>query len=93
MVAALAVIGFANPMTNAPFFGILTARVPAALFPKVIQAIIVANQVIRPAAYAAAGFLFVSLGLHTVYAIAAVLASLASINYILAVLSGAQETA
>jgi MFS family permease len=88
MVVALAIIGFANPMTNAPYFGILTTRVPPALFPKVMQAIIVANQVIRPAAYAAAGFLFASFGLHTIYALAAVLASVASLNYISAILSG-----
>jgi predicted MFS family arabinose efflux permease len=87
MVAALAVIGFANPMTNAPFFGILTTRVPPALFPKVLQAIIVSNQVIRPLAYATAGFLFASLGLHAVYALAAVLSSLASLNFIFAVLA------
>jgi MFS family permease len=87
MVAALAVIGFANPMTNAPFFGILTTRVPPALFPKVLQAIIVSNQVIRPLGYATAGFLFASLGLHAVYALAAVLASLASLNFVLAVLA------
>ena len=93
MVVALAVIGFANPMTNAPYFGILTTRVPPALFPKVMQAIIVANQVIRPAAYAAAGFLFASLGLHTIYALAAVIASVASLNYIGAILSGKVEEA
>jgi predicted MFS family arabinose efflux permease len=97
MVGALTIIGFANPMTNAPFFGILTARVPPALFPKVLQAIIVSNQVIRPLGYATAGFLFASLGLHAVYALAAVLASLASLNFILAVLAErpvlAQETA
>ena len=90
MVGALAVIGFANPMTNAPYFGILTARVPPALFPKVIQAIIVSNQVIRPAAYALAGFLFAAVGLHTIYAFAAVVASVASLNFILAVLSERQ---
>jgi MFS family permease len=93
-VAALAVIGFANPMTNAPYFGILTARVPPALFPKVLQAIIVSNQVIRPAAYAAAGFLFASIGLHWIYAFAAAAASLASLNFIRAVLtSRGEETA
>jgi MFS family permease len=86
-VVAMAVIGFGNPMTNAPYFGILTTRVPPAVFPKVIQAIIVSNQVIRPAAYAAAGFLFASLGLHTIYAAAAVLATAASANFILAVRS------
>lgn len=93
MVAALAVIGFANPMTNAPYFGILTARVPPALFPKVIQAIIVSNQVIRPAAYATAGFLFASVGLHTVYALAAVVASIASLNFIVAIVSEAPALA
>jgi MFS family permease len=97
MVAALAVIGFANPMTNAPYIGILTTRVPPPLFPKVLQAIIVSNQVIRPLGYATAGFLFASLGLHVVYALAAALSSLASLNFILAVLTErsvlAQETA
>jgi hypothetical protein len=43
--------------------------------------------VIRPAAYAAAGFLFASLGLHTIYAVAAALATAASLNFILAVRS------
>jgi hypothetical protein len=57
------------------------------VFPKVVQAIIVSNQVIRPAAYAAAGFLFASLGLHVVYAVAAALATAASVNFILAVQS------
>jgi MFS family permease len=84
-VVAMAIIGFGNPMTNAPYFGILTTRVPPALFSKVLQAIIVSNQVIRPAAYAAAGFLFASLGLHTIYAVAAALATAASLNFILAV--------
>jgi MFS family permease len=96
-VVAMAIIGFANPMTNGPYFGILTTRVPPAVFPKVLQAIIVANQVIRPAAYALAGFLFASVGLHTVYAFAAVAASIASINFIFAVTSDqatvAQEAA
>ncbi|HEY6962166.1 MAG TPA: MFS transporter [Gaiellaceae bacterium] len=97
MVAAMAVVGFANPMSNAPYLGLLTARVPPPLFPKVVQTIIVSNQVIRPAAYAAAGALFAGLGLHAVYAIAAVAASAASLNFILAVLAEgqtfAQETA
>lgn len=87
IVAAMAVIGFANPMTNGPYFGVLTTRVPAPLFPKVLQAIIVSNQVIRPAAYATAGVLFAAVGLHVVYAFAAAVASVASINFILAVLS------
>ena len=97
MVTAMAIIGFANPMTNAPFIGMLTTRVPPALFPKVMQTIIVSNQVIRPIGYATAGYLFATLGLHTVYALAAVVASLASLNFVLAVTSDppalAEETA
>ena len=85
MVTAMAIIGFANPMTNAPYIGMLTARVPPALFPKVLQTIIVSNQVIRPLGYATAGYLFASIGLHTVYALAAVVSSFASLNFILAV--------
>jgi hypothetical protein len=92
-VVAMAVIGFGNPMSNAPYFGILTARTPPALFPKVVQLIIVSNQVIRPAAYAAAGFLFASLGLHVIYAVAAALATAASLNFILAVRSEPLEEA
>jgi hypothetical protein len=90
-VAAMAVIGFGNPMTNAPFFGILTTRVPPALFPKVLQAIIVSNQVIRPATYAAAGFLFLSFGLHAIYGVAAALASVASLNLVVALRSGSPD--
>jgi MFS family permease len=90
-VVAMAVIGFGNPMTNGPYLGILTTRVPPPLFPKVLQAIIVSNQVIRPAAYAAAGFLFASLGLHVIYAVAAALATAASLNFILAVQSGSLD--
>jgi MFS family permease len=85
MVVAMAIVGFANPMANAPIFGILTTRVPSAVFPQVVQTIIVSNQVVRPAAYAAAGALFASIGLHTVYAIAAALATTASTNFILAI--------
>jgi MFS family permease len=85
MVVAMAIVGFANPMANAPIFGILTTRVPPSVFPQVVQTIIVSNQVVRPAAYATAGALFASIGLHTVYAVAAVLATAASTNFILAI--------
>ena len=87
IVAAMAIIGFANPMTNGPYFGVLTTRVPAPLFPKVLQAIIVSNQVIRPAAYATAGLLFTAVGLRAVYAFAAAVATVASLNFIFAIVS------
>lgn len=50
------------------------------------------DQVIRPAAYAAAGFLFGSVGRHTIYAAAAVIATAASLNFIAAVQSESPGT-
>jgi len=96
VVAALAISGFSNPLINAPYFGLLVTRVPQALQPKVMQAVITANRVAAPLGYAVAGPLIVGLGLHSAYGIAAGLATLAAANFILAVTrSGAlvQETA
>jgi MFS family permease len=85
VVAALAVSGFSNPLINAPYLGLLVTRVPHALQPKVMQAVITANRVAAPLGYAVAGPLIVGLGLHSVYAIAAGLATLAAVNFVLAV--------
>jgi MFS family permease len=96
VVAALAVSGFSNPLINAPYLGMLTTRVPRALQPKVMQAVITANRVAAPLGYAVAGPLLVGLGLHPVYAIVAGLATLAAANFIVAATrTGAlvQETA
>jgi MFS family permease len=96
VAAALAVSGFSSPLINAPYLGMLTTRVPRALQPKVMQAVITANRVAAPLGYAVAGPLLVGLGLHPVYAIVAGLATLAAVNFILAVTqSGAlvQKTA
>jgi len=85
VVAALAVSGFFQPLINAPYLGMLTTRVPRALQPKVMQAVITANRVAAPLGYAVAGPLIVGLGLHSVYAIVAALAALAAVNFIRAV--------
>jgi predicted MFS family arabinose efflux permease len=86
VVAALALSGFSNPLINAPYLGMLTTRVPRALQPKVMQAVITANRVAAPLGYAVAGPLLVGLGLHPVYAIVAGLGTLAAVNFILAVM-------
>lgn len=93
MVAALAVVGFSNPLINAPYFGILSARVPAARLAKVIQVIITSNQVAGPLGYATAGLLFAAIGLHDAYAIAAAVGTLASLNFVAAVLSPSSAVA
>jgi MFS family permease len=97
MMFALALSGFCNPLINAPYIAMLSTRVPRALQAKVMQAIITANQVAGPLGYAVAGVLFVSIGLHTTYAIVALLASVAAANFVQALLASppalAQEAA
>jgi MFS family permease len=87
MIFALAVTGFCNPLTNAPFFGILSSRVPPALQAKVLQVIITSNQVAGPLGFAIAGFLFATIGLHWAYALAAALGTVAALNFIAAILA------
>jgi MFS family permease len=85
---ALAICGASIPMINAPYLGMLTTRVPKALRGKVLQAIITINQAAGPLGYVIAGPLFVHAGLHAAYAVVAGLATVASLNFILAVTSG-----
>ena len=40
---AMALVGFSNPIVNAPIFGLLATRVPQAFQPKVIQTLVTAN--------------------------------------------------
>jgi hypothetical protein len=54
----------------------------------VLQAIITINQAAGPLGYVIAGPLFVHAGLHAAYAVVAGLATVASLNFILAVTSG-----
>jgi hypothetical protein len=53
----------------------------------VIQVIITSNQVAGPLGFAMAGVLFTSIGLHASYLLAAVVGTVASVNFILAVTS------
>ena len=87
MIVALGITGFSNPLTNAPFFGILSSRVPTALQPKVLQVIITSNQVAGPLGFAVAGVLFTTIGLQWSYAIAAALGTVAAINFVSAILA------
>jgi len=84
---ALAICGASIPMINAPYLGILSTRIPRALRGKVIQSLITINQLAGPAGLLIAGPLFVRYGVHAVYAVVAVLATFASANFILAVVS------
>jgi len=79
---AMALVGFSNPIVNAPIFGLFSTRIPPALQPKVFQTIFTANQVAGPLGYVVAGPLFVGIGLHQTYAAVAVGAALASLLFI-----------
>ena len=84
---ALAIVGASVPIINAPYLGMLSTRVPPALRGKVIQALITINQLAGPLGYLIAGTLFVQAGLHGTYAVIAGLATLSSLNFILAVIT------
>jgi MFS family permease len=79
---ALAVCGASIPLINAPYLGMLSVRVPRALRGKVLQSLITINQLAGPLGYLIAGTLFVGIGLHATYALIAVLATIASLNFI-----------
>ena len=80
---ALGICGASVPVINAPYLGMLSVRVPRALRGKVLQSLITINQLAGPVGYLIAGTLFVAIGLHGTYALIAVLATLASLNFIL----------
>ncbi len=82
---ALAVCGASIPLINAPYIGMLTVRVPKALRAKVLQSLLTINQISGPLGYVVAGTLFVRAGLHGTYVVVAALATIASLNFILAV--------
>lgn len=82
---ALAVIGASVPLINAPYIGFLQVRVPPALRGHVLQSLFTINQVLGPLGYVLAGVLFARIGLHTSYAVMAVLGTFATLNFVLAV--------
>ena len=84
MALSLAICGASIPLINAPYLGMLSVRVPRALRGKVLQSLITINQLAGPLGYLVAGTLFVAIGLHGTYALIAVLATIASINFIVA---------
>ncbi|HUZ83121.1 MAG TPA: hypothetical protein VMU66_00390 [Gaiellales bacterium] len=71
VVAALAVSGGFTGLVNAPAIGFLTMRVPESLRAQVITALITANTVAAPIAYAVTGPIVRRFGLDGLYAIAA----------------------
>ncbi len=82
---ALFVASGAIPLMNAPYLTLLSTRVPGPLRGPALQSIITINNVAGPLGYVVAGPLFDGLGLHAAYWLVAVLATLASANFVTAV--------
>ena len=82
---ALFVASGAIPLMNAPYLTLLSTRVPGPLRGPVLQSIITINNVAGPLGYVVAGPLFDGVGLHAAYWLVAVLATLASANFVTAV--------
>lgn len=87
LVAAVAVTSAAVPLSNAPFFGVLTARVPEAFLPKVLQSVIAIGNVAGPLGFLAAGVLMDGVGVTETLFLVAAVATLATAN-LLAALRG-----
>ena len=81
-IAALAISGFCNPLTNAPFFGILTMRTPEALRAKVISAVLTFATIAGPIGLLVAGPLIEHAGLSWTFAVVAAGETAASLLFI-----------
>jgi MFS family permease len=71
IVAAIGVSSLCNPLVNAPFFGILTKRTPAALLPKVMTAVVTVATIAGPMGLLVAGPLIEHAGLNVTFALIA----------------------
>ncbi|AGM07126.1 major facilitator superfamily permease [Amycolatopsis keratiniphila] len=84
LLAALAVSAAAVPVLNAPYFTLLTTRVPPVWRPKVLQAVITVNALGGPAGFLLAGFLIDRAGLDPVLYLVALVATFASAVFVTA---------
>jgi hypothetical protein len=71
ILAALALTAVCPPLMNAPMFGVLTTRTPAALLPKLMTALTTLATIAGPLGLLAAGALLEHEGLVTTFAIIA----------------------
>jgi MFS family permease len=93
VAAVLLAFGFFLPFVNAPMMGVITARTPAALRPKVLTALFTVVTLASPIRLATSGPALQAWGPHAVYlAIAAGFASMA-VLYALVVLRHGDEPA
>lgn len=84
LMASIALSSAAIPVSNAPYFAILSTRVPAGYRPKVLQSVITMSGVAGPLGFLAAGVLTDGLGITATLTVVAALATLATANIALA---------
>jgi predicted MFS family arabinose efflux permease len=71
ILVAIALTAVCQPLMNAPMFGVITARTPPALLPKLMTALITLATVAGPLGLVIAGVLLQHAGLMTTFAIIA----------------------
>jgi predicted MFS family arabinose efflux permease len=71
ILAALALTSVCQPLLNAPMFGVITTRTPAALLPKVMTAVITLATIAGPLGLLAAGALLEHEGLMVTFGVVA----------------------
>ena len=82
VLVALVLSAAANPICNAPIFGIITKRTPPALLPKVMTALLTAATIAGPIGLLAAGALLERAGLQWTFGIVAAGETLISLLFI-----------
>lgn len=84
LAGAVAVASAAVPLSNAPYFSILTARVPVEFRPKVLQSVITISNIAGPLGFLSAGALTDGVGITTTLFVVATLATLSTVNILAA---------
>jgi MFS family permease len=84
LVAAVAITSAAVPLSNAPYFALLTTRVPSEHRPKVLQAVFTLSNIAGPLGFLSAGVLMDRVGDRMTLTLVALLATLAAANFLLA---------
>lgn len=84
LAVAVALSSAAVPLSNAPYFSILTTRIPDGYRAKVLQSVITLSTVAGPLGFLAAGVLTDRVGITVTLFVVALLATLATVNVLFA---------
>jgi len=84
LVTAVAITWAAVPLSNAPYFALLTTRVSSEHRPKVLQAVFTLSNIAGPLGFLCAGVLMDRIGTRMTLTLVALLATLATANFLLA---------